>query len=104
MGPNQAPLYKFLKATKGGIRGEYRDNIKWNFAKFIIDREGVIIERFPPTTSPKVLEVGNMKDLHSQKKKKVLSLSLFPLSAYESLSTMIVNTSFFVRFVKFSIA
>ena len=89
MGPNQAPLYKFLKATKGGILGKYRDNVKWNFAKFIIGRDGVVIERFPPTTSPKMLEVGNMKDLNSQK--KILSLS--PLSAYESSNTMIVNIS-----------
>ncbi|KAH9537305.1 hypothetical protein CY35_16G045200 [Sphagnum magellanicum] len=55
-GPNQAPLYKYLKASKGGILGALRDNIKWNFAKFLIDRDGTVIERFSPTTSPLKLE------------------------------------------------
>ncbi|KAG0626159.1 hypothetical protein M758_2G107100 [Ceratodon purpureus] len=55
-GPNQHPLFKFLKATRGGIRGFYRDNIKWNFAKFVIGKDGVVIERFTPTTSPKMIE------------------------------------------------
>jgi glutathione peroxidase len=56
-GPNQAPLYKYLKASKGGILGALCDNIKWNFAKFLIDRDGTVIERFSPTTSPLKLEV-----------------------------------------------
>ncbi|CAK9208249.1 unnamed protein product [Sphagnum jensenii] len=55
-GPNQAPLYKYLKASKGGILGALCDNIKWNFAKFLIDRDGTVIERFSPTTSPLKLE------------------------------------------------
>jgi glutathione peroxidase len=59
-GPNQAPLYKYLKQSKGGILGALRDNIKWNFAKFLIDRDGTVIERFSPTTSPLKLEVIHM--------------------------------------------
>lgn len=66
-GPDQHPLFKFLKATRGGIRGFYRDNIKWNFAKFVIGKDGVVIERFTPTTSPKMIEVHNysIADSHS---------------------------------------
>jgi hypothetical protein len=62
-GPNQHALFKFLKATKGGIRGFYRDDIKWNFAKFVIGKDGVVIERFTTTTSPKMIEVGNLHTL-----------------------------------------
>jgi glutathione peroxidase len=43
------PLYKFLKSEKGGLLG---DRIKWNFTKFLVDREGNVIERYAPTTPP----------------------------------------------------
>ena len=48
-GAGQHPLYAFLKTAKGGIFG---DAIKWNFAKFLIDREGNVVERYAPTTGP----------------------------------------------------
>ncbi len=48
-GADQHPLYTFLKNAKGGIFG---DAIKWNFAKFLIDREGNVVERYAPTTGP----------------------------------------------------
>ncbi|WP_024615270.1 glutathione peroxidase [Clostridium sp. Ade.TY] len=47
------PLYKFLKNEKSGIWGK---KIKWNFTKFLIDREGNVVDRFSPTTKP-----SNMK-------------------------------------------
>uniref|UniRef100_A0A7C9D0W3 Glutathione peroxidase n=1 Tax=Opuntia streptacantha TaxID=393608 RepID=A0A7C9D0W3_OPUST len=52
-GPNAAPLYKFLKSKKAGV---LVDEIKWNFAKFLIDRQGNVIERYAPTTSPLQIE------------------------------------------------
>ena len=74
-GPNQHPLFKFLKATRGGIRGFYRDDIKWNFAKFVIGKDGAVIERFTPTTSPKLIEVHN----HTTARTLILSNQNFPV-------------------------
>lgn len=48
-GETAHPLWKFLKKSQGGIMGDF---IKWNFSKFIIDRDGVPVERFGPNTSP----------------------------------------------------
>ncbi|PKA49212.1 Putative glutathione peroxidase 7, chloroplastic [Apostasia shenzhenica] len=52
-GPNTAPVYQFLKASAGGFLG---DLIKWNFEKFLIDKNGKVVERYPPTTSPFQIE------------------------------------------------
>jgi len=49
------PIYKFLKSSKGGLFGE---NIKWNFSKFLVDKEGRVVERYAPTTSPLSIEVS----------------------------------------------
>jgi glutathione peroxidase len=46
------PLYVWLKAQKGGLLGSA---IKWNFTKFLIDRKGEVVSRFPPTTKPESL-------------------------------------------------
>ncbi|MBR0235773.1 MAG: glutathione peroxidase [Clostridia bacterium] len=48
-GENEAPLYTYLKSQKGGVLGK---NIKWNFTKFLVDKEGNVIERYAPTTTP----------------------------------------------------
>jgi len=52
-GSNVAPLYKFLKSSKGGLFG---DGIKWNFTKFLVDKDGNVVERYAPTTSPLSIE------------------------------------------------
>jgi glutathione peroxidase len=52
-GANEAPLYTWLKQQKGGIMGS---NIKWNFTKFLVDREGNVVERFAPTVTPEKIE------------------------------------------------
>ncbi|KAJ8511725.1 hypothetical protein OPV22_002159 [Ensete ventricosum] len=52
-GNNAAPVYKFLKSSKGGI---LVDGIKWNFAKFLIDKDGHVVDRYAPTTSPLSIE------------------------------------------------
>ncbi|KAF2935281.1 hypothetical protein DAI22_04g220500 [Oryza sativa Japonica Group] len=53
-GNNAAPLYKYLKSNKGGLFG---DSIKWNFSKFLVDKEGRVVDRYAPTTSPLSIEV-----------------------------------------------
>lgn len=52
-GANTAPIYKFLKSSKGGLFG---DGIKWNFSKFLVDKEGKVVDRYAPTTSPLSIE------------------------------------------------
>jgi|HubBroStandDraft_1064217.scaffolds.fasta_scaffold13675_1 glutathione peroxidase len=48
-GADQAPLYAYLtKETGAGIAGE----IKWNFTKFLVDRDGKVIQRFEPAVTP----------------------------------------------------
>jgi glutathione peroxidase len=48
-GPDQAPLYTYLtKDTGPGITGD----IKWNFTKFLIDRNGNVVQRFEPAVTP----------------------------------------------------
>jgi glutathione peroxidase len=44
------PLYQWMKQEKPGLLGS--KDIKWNFGKFLINREGQVVERFAPTTSP----------------------------------------------------
>jgi glutathione peroxidase len=51
-GAGAHPLYKFLKSEKGGLLG---DNIKWNFTKFLVDKQGNVVERFAPTTTPEAI-------------------------------------------------
>lgn len=52
-GPGAHPLYKFLKSEKSGIFGT--EAIKWNFTKFLVDREGHVVERYGPSTEPKAI-------------------------------------------------
>ncbi|XP_028792674.1 probable phospholipid hydroperoxide glutathione peroxidase [Neltuma alba] len=52
-GPNTAPVYQFLKSNAGGFLG---DLVKWNFEKFLVDKNGKVINRYPPTTSPFQIE------------------------------------------------
>ncbi|XP_020280704.1 probable phospholipid hydroperoxide glutathione peroxidase [Pseudomyrmex gracilis] len=48
-GDNAHPLYKWLKTQKEGL---LTNDIKWNFTKFIVDKNGKVVERFAPTTTP----------------------------------------------------
>jgi glutathione peroxidase len=53
-GADQAPLYAYLtKDTPTGINGE----IKWNFTKFLVDRNGNVVQRFEPAVTPDSKEV-----------------------------------------------
>lgn len=51
-------LYKWLKEQKSGIFGKA---IKWNFTKFLVDREGNVVERYAPTTKPEKIEKDILK-------------------------------------------
>jgi glutathione peroxidase len=52
-GPESHPLYKFLKSEQSGILGMIGlEGIKWNFTKFLVDRNGNVTGRFSPSTSP----------------------------------------------------
>lgn len=53
-GDETHPLYKFLKSEASGFLGT--EAIKWNFTKFLIDKNGNIINRYSPSTTPKSLE------------------------------------------------
>jgi len=53
-GDEAHPLYKFLKSKASGFLGT--EAIKWNFTKFLIDKNGNIINRYSPSTTPKSLE------------------------------------------------
>lgn len=47
------PLYKWLRSESGGLLG---DAIKWNFTKFLVDREGRVVRRYAPTVAPSAIE------------------------------------------------
>ena len=57
-GENEAPIYKYLKSQKKGL---LISKIKWNFTKFLVDREGNIIKRYAPTYSPSKIEKDILK-------------------------------------------
>ncbi|KAI4334726.1 hypothetical protein L6164_013438 [Bauhinia variegata] len=61
-GKNSDPLYKFLKKEQGGIFG---DGVKWNFTKFLVNKEGKVVDRYAPTTSPLKIEKDIEKLLQS---------------------------------------
>ena len=49
-GPNRHPLYAWLTEQKRGFLGSKA--IKWNFTKFLVDREGRVVARYSPQTEP----------------------------------------------------
>jgi glutathione peroxidase len=52
-GKDAAPIYRLLKQEAPGVLGSKA--IKWNFTKFLIDREGKVVGRYGPTTAPQAL-------------------------------------------------
>jgi len=59
-GKDAEPLFEYLKKQKGGFLG---DDIKWNFTKFLVSREGTVIERYAPVTKPEKIESDILKFL-----------------------------------------
>lgn len=52
-GTNASPVFKLLKESKSSILGS---SIKWNFTKFLVDRQGNVVGRFAPAVTPEELE------------------------------------------------
>jgi glutathione peroxidase len=59
-GKDAAPLFEALKAEAPGLLGS--KGIKWNFTKFLVDREGRVVDRYAPTTKPEDLR-GDIEKL-----------------------------------------
>lgn len=59
-GDTADPLFKHLVAEKKGLLSE---GIKWNFTKFLVDRDGNVIKRYAPQTSPAKIEEDLVKYL-----------------------------------------
>lgn len=59
-GPGAHPLYAWLKSNARGILGT--EGIKWNFTKFLIDRDGRVFSRYAPTTKPEAIR-GEIEEL-----------------------------------------
>ncbi|GEO74465.1 glutathione peroxidase [Levilactobacillus namurensis] len=58
-GDHADPLFRYLKAASGHGR------IKWNFTKFLVGRDGQLIKRYAPTTSPKKMETAILAALQA---------------------------------------
>ena len=57
-GKNEHPVYTYLKSKKGSFLGS---KIKWNFTKFLIDKNGKVVGRYAPTTKPEAIEKDILK-------------------------------------------
>lgn len=55
---NEEPLFRYLKSEKGGFIG---NDIKWNFTKFLISRDGRVVKRYAPITKPEKIEQDILK-------------------------------------------
>ena len=53
-GDHAHPLYEYLKHAAKGVLGT--ESVKWNFTKFLVDRQGKVVHRFAPETTPEALE------------------------------------------------
>lgn len=49
-GPNAHPIFKYLSSEAKGVLGT--ESIKWNFTKFLVNRQGEVVNRYAPTTKP----------------------------------------------------
>ncbi len=61
-GESAHPLYKYLKSEAKGTLG---NQIKWNFTKFLVDKQGNVIKRFAPTVNPRAIESDIVKLLNA---------------------------------------
>jgi glutathione peroxidase len=59
-GKNAHPLFKYLKSE---LKGKLNDSIKWNFSKFLIDRDGIPFKRFSSTVEPEDISASIEKVL-----------------------------------------
>ncbi len=52
-GPGAHPLYRFLKQQAKGLMGS--EKVKWNFTKFLVNSDGQVVRRYPPTSKPEAI-------------------------------------------------
>ena len=52
-GPEASPLFDWMRQEKKGLLGS--TSIKWNFTKFLIDRDGNVVKRYAPQDAPKTI-------------------------------------------------
>ena len=70
-GPNAHPLYRYLKNEKKGLLGPLGGGaIKWNFTKFLIDRDGRVVARYAPSTKPESFAPAIEKLLNDNQKER----------------------------------
>ena len=60
-GPNASPLFKYLKHESPGIMGT--EAVKWNFTKFLVDKDGQVVKRFAPKDGESEIESELLKIL-----------------------------------------
>lgn len=53
-GQNAHPLFTYLKSAAPGILGS--QTVKWNFTKFLVDRDGIAIKRYPSLVTPSMIQ------------------------------------------------
>lgn len=106
-GKNADPLFVYLKTQQGGFLG---DDIKWNFTKFLVSRDGTVVDRYAPVTKPERTAEG--EKLHDRAEaipsKMAVCVSLkhipgvptaFTASFYSGLDPMLLLSS--IRFVSY---
>jgi glutathione peroxidase len=59
-GANTHPVFEYLKSKKGGLLG---DTIKWNFTKFLVAKNGKVVDRYAPTTPPERIATDIEREL-----------------------------------------
>jgi glutathione peroxidase len=59
-GSNTHPVFEYLKSKKGGLLG---DTIKWNFTKFLVGKDGTVVDRYAPTTPPERIAADIEREL-----------------------------------------
>ncbi|MBQ5947998.1 glutathione peroxidase [Massilia sp. ST3] len=62
-GADAHPLYKYLKGEAPGVLGT--EGIKWNFTKFLVDKDGKVVKRYAPQTKPEEIS-GDIEKLLAQ--------------------------------------
>jgi glutathione peroxidase-family protein len=60
------PLFKFLRHKQNSVLGDF---IKWNFTKFLVNRQGEPVRRYAPTTAPKDIEKDIVQLLNEKQSK-----------------------------------
>ena len=91
-GGHEDPLYIFLKKQQAGIGGT--PQIKWNFTKFLVNRNGMVLKRFGPQVTPDEIEALFMTNNPS--------MTTAQKQAYSLLFQQVIIIGFFIFLIKTS--